>query len=73
MTPAQFYEATRNDKKTLRKVCQAAGTSEANFYQITIGGSVGRKLAKSLEKASKGKMTRLEILYPEEYTRKRRK
>jgi len=49
-------------------MCQACGTSFANFQQIaTAKGSVGRTLAKRLAAASDGEMTILEILYPEDY------
>lgn len=66
MTPKQFYYSKQ--KKEVELVAKAAGTTFSNFKQIAIaGGSVGKVLAEKLSEHSGGKMTELEILYPERY------
>jgi len=69
MTPSAFYKKyLDSDRQRIVNMCQACGTSFANFQQIaTAKGSVGRTLAKRLAAASDGEMTILEILYPEDY------
>ena len=69
MTPTQFYKAyLTGNRDKITAVCDAAGTSFANFQQIaTAGGSVGKTMAKKLAEASGGEMSVLEILYPEDY------
>ena len=48
-------------------VCQAAGTNVPYFRQLAAGVRYpGRDLALALERASGGRMTRLELLYPSE-------
>jgi len=65
MTPKQFYYSV--SRADLISVCKAAKTNLANFKQIVAGGSVGRDLAQRLTLSSGGRMTELEILYPERY------
>lgn len=66
MTPKQFYNSESRD--VLKDVCKKAKTTVSNFQQIAVaGGSVSAKLAARLAEASGGKMTELEILYPERF------
>jgi hypothetical protein len=66
MTPAQYWKWT--PQKTIEKMCERAGTSIENFKRIALyDGNVGRKLAERLAKASRRKMSEMEILYPERY------
>jgi len=69
MTPSQYYREYREkDRAKIEAVCKAAETSFGNFQQIALaGGSCGKALARRLATASKGEMTELEILYPEDY------
>lgn len=68
VTPRQYYQS--HTKEQCADLAKRAGTSPANFHQISIGGSVGKSLAERLAKASDGEMTELEILYPERYETK---
>ena len=66
MTPRQFYKNTPKDQ--VQAVAEGASTSFANFKQIALsGGSVSKDLAARLCESSGGKMTELEILYPERF------
>lgn len=66
MTPNEFYYSQSKDDVTA--VAKAAGTSFGNFKQIAIAnGNVSKLLAARLAEASGGRMTELEILYPERY------
>lgn len=66
MTPYEFYYS--NTKAVIELVAKSAGTSFGNFKQIAIAnGNVSKGLAEKLAIASQGKMTELEILYPERY------
>lgn len=48
-------------------VCQTAGTNVTYFKQLVAGLRYpSRDLALALERASSGRMTRLELLYPDE-------
>lgn len=48
-------------------VCQMAGTNVIYFKQLAAGVRYpSRDLALALERASGGRMTRLELLYPDE-------
>ena len=75
MTPNQFWKTYfHNDRARIQRICKKAGTSVANFQQIALAnGAVGRVLAKKLSIASGGEMSILEILYPEDYQKQRRK
>ena len=66
MTPNQYYRST--PKNEVEKTCIDAKTTPANFKQIALaGGSCVKGLAERLASASGGKMTEMEILYPERY------
>lgn len=66
MTPRQFYYS--HEKEEVEALAKAAGTSFGNFKQIAVArGSVGRKLAERLARASEGQISELEALYPERY------
>lgn len=68
MTPKDFYYA--NSKEFLASFAKEAKTTFGNFKQIAIaGGSCSPDLAARLAKASGGKMTELEILYPDRYSK----
>jgi hypothetical protein len=68
MTPNQFYKQySEANPKKLARVVEASGTNMANFKQIALhNGAVSRKLAKKLADASKGEMSILEILFPDQ-------
>lgn len=66
MTPKNFYQS--NSKETIEQVCRDAETTLSNFKQIALaGGSCSSRLAERLAVASSGRMTELEILYPERF------
>lgn len=66
MIPKKFYQ--KHDKKVVEQMAEQAGTTFANFQQIALyGGSCSKAMAKRLEQASGGEMTRNEILFPEEH------
>ena len=66
MTPSEFYK--ENPEEIVAKVATEAKTTLSNFKHIALfNGSVGKALAARLADASNGKMTELEILYPERY------
>ncbi|MFI2810161.1 hypothetical protein [Microbulbifer sp. JSM ZJ756] len=66
MTPRQFYYD--RSKEEVEALAKRAGTTFGNFKQIAIArGSVGKKLAERLARASGGLISELEALYPERY------
>jgi hypothetical protein len=49
-------------------MCERAGTSVENFKKIALyDGSCSPKMAERIAKASRRKITELELLYPERY------
>ncbi len=66
MTPKEFYKSS--SVAEIDALCCEAKTSRANFRLIAMaGGAVSSRLAERLALASRGKMTELEILYPQRY------
>lgn len=62
---AHDFQETCPDE--VRIVAAAAGTTPEYFRQLAAGTRwPSRELALALERASRGRMTRLELLYPDE-------
>lgn len=67
MTPKAFYK--KYGRRAATNVAESSGTTFLNFKQIALAnGAVSSKLAEKLAKNSGGKMTEMEILYPERYS-----